>query len=186
MFAQSTRVFLLAFLMTLCFQARAAQTAKATAFCWSLRFQQGRNLTNDNTLDLSTVPGPPNGELKPWFNVYTHRSAFVLNSMGGPIAGTLYLNIYSPPSGQFLDTNGDGFDDNFQVSQPSATSTRIGASQMNARCSILHASKRLPTAPRLIASASVRTNVFRLCRHCHHHTKIPARNALNCSVICIA
>lgn len=77
------------------FTAPAAQTAHATFFSWSLRFQQGENSVGDSTLDLSALAGPPNGELAPSFSDYTHESGFVLDWMGFPINGTIYLDL--PP-----------------------------------------------------------------------------------------
>ena len=49
------------------FPATAAQTAQATLFCFSLRFQQGSSTAGDFTLDLTTAdpPAAPNGELAP-------------------------------------------------------------------------------------------------------------------------
>jgi hypothetical protein len=92
--------------------SQAAQTARATLFCWSFRFQQGENSLGDSTLDLTTVPGTPNGELSAWFDVYTHRANFVLDWMGFPITGQLVLDLPN-----FADANDNGFDDSFEVSQ---------------------------------------------------------------------
>lgn len=122
MFQKFLRVISTAFWITLTSQAGATQTAQATLFCLSLRFQQGTDSSGSSTLDLSSLPGTPNGELTPWFVSYTHRSLFVLDWSGSPISGTIYLNIYYPP-GQILDANGDGFDDNFQVAQAVDAST---------------------------------------------------------------
>lgn len=104
-------VLLTALLMVLPFTTPAAQTAQATLFCWSLRFQQGQG-SFDETLDLSTIPGTPNGELAPWFSAYTHRSGFALDFSGFPIAGSIALNLPPDP-----DANGNGFNDSFEVSQ---------------------------------------------------------------------
>ena len=98
-------------LITLSFTSHAAQTAPATMFCWSLRFQQGQG-SFDETLDLSTISGAPNGELAPLYTTYTHSSGFVLDWSGFLITGTIYLNL--PPDS---DANGNGFDDSFEVSQ---------------------------------------------------------------------
>ena len=83
-------VLLAAQLITSTFPMHAAQTAQATLFCWSLRFQQGQG-SFDETLDLSTLAGPPNGELTPSTSPYTHESGFALDWMGFPISGTIYL-----------------------------------------------------------------------------------------------
>jgi len=90
---------------------RGTQTAQGTLFCWSLRFQQGEGPL-DETLDLSTVSGTPNGELAPWYVIYTHWSGFILDYSGFPITGTLYLDLPL-----IADANANGFDDNFEVSQ---------------------------------------------------------------------
>lgn len=103
--------FLIVLLILLSPALRASQTAKATLFCWSLRFQQGQGPT-DETLDLSTISGTPNGELAPWYSLYTHRSGFALDYSGFPITGNLFVDL---PIGH--DANDNGFDDNFEVSQ---------------------------------------------------------------------
>jgi hypothetical protein len=90
---------------------RGTETAQGTLFCWSLRFQQGEGPI-DETLDLSTISGTPNGELAPWYWLYTHWSDFILDYSGFPITGTLYLDIPT-----IDDVNDNGFDDNFEVSQ---------------------------------------------------------------------
>jgi hypothetical protein len=61
---------------------------------------------------LTSQIGVLNGELAPWYSAYTHRSGFVLDWMGFPINGTLYLDLPADP-----DANGNGFDDSFEVSQ---------------------------------------------------------------------
>jgi hypothetical protein len=106
------RVLLTAALITLSSTIHAAQTASATLFCWSLRFQQGTDSFGDSTLDLTGTTGTANGELAPWYSVYTHRSGFVLDWMGFPINGTIYLDL--PLT---FDANDNGFDDSFEVSQ---------------------------------------------------------------------
>ena len=103
-------VLLTMLLITFSFTTPAAQTAQATLFCWSLRFQQGQG-SFDETLDLSSISGAPNGELAPWFSTYTHRTGFALD-IGFPITGTIYLDLPSTS-----DANGNGFDDSFEVSQ---------------------------------------------------------------------
>ncbi len=113
-------VFFATFLVTLASAAHATQTAQATFFCLSLRFEPGTNSANDSKLDLSTLPGPPNGELGTWFVIYSHRSLFSLDRMGFPINGTLYLDVPQIP-----DANTNGFDDNFEVRQ-AVTGTSYG------------------------------------------------------------
>jgi|ERR1051326_956163 hypothetical protein len=87
-----------------------AGTANARIWCLSLRFQQGAGSLGD-TLDFSTINGSYNGELAP-YTQDTLASSFVLDFSGSPIAGTMYIDL--PP---FVDANGDGFDDFFDVSQ---------------------------------------------------------------------
>jgi len=89
----------------------AGQTAAATMFCWSLRFQQGQGPL-DETLDLSTIAGAPNGELAPLYASYTHGSGFALDFGGFPITGNIELDLPPDP-----DANRNGFDDSFEVSQ---------------------------------------------------------------------
>ena len=90
-----------------------AQTARATAFCWSLRFHQGVDSFGDSTLDLTTATsGVPNEELALWNSTYTHRSTFLLDFSGLSINGNIYLDL--PDS---ADANDNGFDDSFEVSQ---------------------------------------------------------------------
>ncbi len=105
------RVLLTALFLLLPFTLPAAPSASATLFCWSLRFHQGEG-SFDETLDLSSVAGAPNGELMPWYATYTHRTSFTLDYSGFPITGTLYLDL--PPN---PDANSNGFDDSFEVSQ---------------------------------------------------------------------
>jgi hypothetical protein len=108
---KTTGVLLTTLFVVFSFNAHAAQTARATLFCWSLRFHQGQG-SFDETLDLSTTAGTPNGELAPWYSAYTHRSGFVLDFSGFPINGTIFLDLPADP-----DANGNGFDDSFEVSQ---------------------------------------------------------------------
>ncbi|NOS71672.1 MAG: hypothetical protein HOP33_17320 [Verrucomicrobia bacterium] len=109
---KTTALLLTALLISISTYVHATQTAQATLFCWSLRFQQGHG-SFDETLDFSTISGTPNGELAPWFSFYTHSTGISLDPFGGfPIPGTMDLDL--PP---FTDANGNGFDDSFEVSQ---------------------------------------------------------------------
>lgn len=108
---KTTGVFLIGLLLLLKCAAYGTQIASATLFCWSLKFSQGSGAF-DETLDLSTAGGTPNGELSPWYSTYTHRSGFALDFSGFPITGALYLDL--PPN---PDANGNGFDDSLEVSQ---------------------------------------------------------------------
>ena|SRR5436190_2538610 len=90
---------------------RAAETANARIWCFSLRFQQGTD-SFDDTLDFTTISSGVNGELAP-YNGVTYISTFLLddfNFSGLTINGTIYLNL--PP---VLDANGNGFNDFFET-----------------------------------------------------------------------
>ena len=106
-----SRILLTTLLVAFSSAVEAAQTARATHFCWSLRFQQGLG-SFDETLDLSTISGTPNGELAPWYSLYTHSTGFIVDYSGIPITGTLDLDLPPDP-----DANGNGFDDSYEVSQ---------------------------------------------------------------------
>lgn len=109
---KTTRVLLMAALLTLTPTLHAAQSATTTLFCWSLRFQQGEDQFGDSTLDLTGLTQTINGELAPWYSIYTHRAGFVLDWMGFGINGMLYLDLPAVP-----DANDNGFDDSYEVSQ---------------------------------------------------------------------
>jgi len=107
----------------MCFSTtvHADKTAQARLFCLSLRFQEGvfQGLLGDVTLDLSSIsPNTLNGELEPTFNPSTpdHFSYFHMwdTFFEETIEdGFLYLNLPD-----FVDGNGNGFDDFFEVAQP--------------------------------------------------------------------
>jgi hypothetical protein len=90
---------------------RAAETANARIWCFSLRFQQGTDDLGLDTLDLTTISSGVNGELAPYRGVM-YVSTFLLDdstSLGLAINGTMYLNL--PP---VADANGNGFNDFFE------------------------------------------------------------------------
>jgi hypothetical protein len=90
---------------------RAAETANARIWCFSLRFQQGTDASGFDTLDFTTISSGINGELEPYRGVM-YVTTFVLDdstSLGLMINGTMYLNL--PP---VADANGDGFNDFFE------------------------------------------------------------------------
>jgi hypothetical protein len=66
------------------------QRAFARLWCESLHFSQGHYA--DETLDLSTIPGVPNGELAP-SNGKSLVSGFTLDYSGFPIYGTIYVDL---------------------------------------------------------------------------------------------
>jgi hypothetical protein len=107
---------LLSTVVTLPSVSHAQETAQARIWCTSLRFQQGSDSFGDSTLDLSTVSGTPNGELLA--SGQTYASGFSLNFSGFPITGTIYFDI--PP---FTDANSNGWNDFFEVSQPTGGTT---------------------------------------------------------------
>jgi hypothetical protein len=93
------------------------QRASARLWCESLHFSQGHN--GDETLDLSTIAGVPNGELAPNYDGKSLVSGFMLDLFGMPIYGTIYVGLPA-----FADDDGDGFDDFYQTShQVSATTS---------------------------------------------------------------
>src|SRR6185503_18062970 len=107
--------------------SHAAQTARATLFCLSVRLQQGvyRGLAGDITLDLSTInpdnlgdpASPKNGELAPTFLFAPdtdHYSFFVLyDTLIDDVVLIGEIDLNTP---DFTDVNGNGFDDFFEVS----------------------------------------------------------------------
>jgi hypothetical protein len=124
-------IFSLGVWLCVSLNSHAAQTAQATLFCLSLRFQQGvyHGLSGDVTLDLSTINlsalGEPatlkNGELAPTFDYPPnpdHYSGFVLYDTlldEAVLIGEIDLN-----TPDFTDVNTNGFDDFFEVSQASS------------------------------------------------------------------
>jgi hypothetical protein len=99
--------------------AQGAETAHARLVCFSPRFAEGTDTYGD-TLDLSTIGGPPfNGELLP-YSGSTGASGFALEIYNGftTIYGTIYVNL---PLG--TDADGDGFDDFFEVAQGVSATT---------------------------------------------------------------
>jgi hypothetical protein len=105
------------------FFSRSAETAHATLWCASLKFSQGTDSFND-TLDLTTIGSTFNGELLP-YSGDTWAANFLLSYNGFgyniPISGAIYVNLPS-----FADSDGNGFDDFFQVSQGVATTVTSG------------------------------------------------------------
>jgi len=90
---------------------RAAESAHARIWCFSLRFQQGTDSSGVDTLDLSTISNGINGELAPYRGLM-YVSTFSLNDSsfsGLVVNGTMYLNL--PP---VADANGNGYDDFFE------------------------------------------------------------------------
>jgi hypothetical protein len=96
--------------------AQSSETAQARIWCLSLHFQQGSDGFGD-TLDLSSDPNTPNGELAP-YNGLQYACYFTLTSSSLPISGTMYVNL-PPPS----DANNDGWSDFFEVSQATGGNT---------------------------------------------------------------
>ncbi|HKS35864.1 MAG TPA: hypothetical protein VJW76_01655 [Verrucomicrobiae bacterium] len=98
------------------FPVTAAQTAQATLFCFSLRFQQGSSTAGDFTLDLTTIDPPalPNGELAPAFGDPTHFSFFILEDQDLLISIFGVIDVDVPEN---TDANQNGFADFFETSQ---------------------------------------------------------------------
>ena len=123
--------YLLAGVVSICpVIAKAAETAKATLNCYSLRFQRGIDPDGNYYLDLSSVNGGNNEELAPdFFNSgYTHSAYLNLvdELFGENSGGMLSLDV---PNGG--DANDDGFFDFFQVSQGVTNLTSSGAYHLN-------------------------------------------------------
>ena len=109
--------YLLAGVMFLCpFRSHSSETANATAFCYSLRFQRGIDPDGNYYLDLSSLNGSLNGELALDFlnSGYSHSAylSLVDELLGETLSGAMALDV---PTGG--DANGDGFPDFFEVSQ---------------------------------------------------------------------
>jgi hypothetical protein len=94
----------------------AAQTAQATIFCFSLRFQQGSSTAGDFTLDLTSIDpsAAPNGELSPTFGNPTHSSIFILEDQDLLITIFGLIEFDVPDN---TDANLNGFADFFETSQ---------------------------------------------------------------------
>ncbi len=106
-----------------------AQTAHARLFCLSLRFQRG--IATDSigfrwTMDVTTLDFGINGELAPEFFVggYSNGAWIELEEelFGDNFSGALALD-----TPDFVDANGNGHDDFFEVSQPVPSRTAVGA-----------------------------------------------------------
>jgi hypothetical protein len=116
---KTLRIFLTVLLVVFPFTTPAAPTAQVHFVCLSLRFQPGSGV-GGSTLVLSSVSGTPNGELYP-AGSGIYASGIILNIFGSPITGD--LQVYLPA---FLDANGNGFDDFFEVAQGVGLSTTTG------------------------------------------------------------
>src|SRR6516225_3403170 len=118
---------LLAGLVSLCpLKTHATQSANATIFCYSPRFQRGLDPGGNYYLNLTSLPGAFNGELGLDFldSGYTHSAylSLVDESLGETLAGQLALDV--PDGG---DGNHDGFPDFFQTSQGITNIVSTGA-----------------------------------------------------------
>src|SRR5205085_5020367 len=96
--------------------SHGTETAHATAFCYSLKWQRGLEPNGFYYLDVSSVPGSINGELAPDFLArgYTHSTYLTLidELLGENLSGAMALDV--PDGG---DRNHDGFEDFFQTTQ---------------------------------------------------------------------
>src|SRR5437867_10966651 len=119
------RIFVMGVLLWASINCHAAQTARATLFCLSARFQRGvyHGLAGDITLDLSTInlenlgdpASPKNGELKPTDSDPDHSSGFVLyDSLSDEVVLIGRIDLNTP---DVADVNDNGFDDFFEVSE---------------------------------------------------------------------
>ncbi len=96
-----------------------AQTAQAKLFCLSPRFQ--RAAANDNigtrwTMDLTTLNAGINGELAPDFVTGGYSNGAYLELYGELIDDT-FFGIIGLDLPDFVDSNGNGFYDFFEVAQ---------------------------------------------------------------------
>jgi len=114
---------------------RAAETANARIWCFSLRFQQGTDSSGVDTLDFTTISSGVNGELAPYRGLM-YVSTFLLDDStfsGLMLNGTMYLNL--PP---VADANDNGYNDFFEsalgISDTSAGTytTALGNGVVNA------------------------------------------------------
>lgn len=103
-------------------------SAQARFFCLSLRFQKAtsRQFGQNYTMELTTIPADPgNGELTPLFDptLPTHGSVFRFQDpiLAETVTGSINFDV--PP---FLDANGNGFEDFFEVSQGVASTVTQG------------------------------------------------------------
>jgi hypothetical protein len=109
--------------------SRGAETARATVWCDSLRFQRGYDQHGLYTLDLTTLSTGINGELT-WnflsgnylYSAYLELTDFTFG--GETLQGTLEVDYPDYPD--VPDANGDGFNDFFEVAQPVASVTTSG------------------------------------------------------------
>jgi hypothetical protein len=92
------------------------QTAQATLWCDSMRFQRGIDQEGLHYLDLTSLSSGLNGELTLDFfqSGYTHSTFLELadNALGRTLVGMMVLNV---PLGR--DVNRNGINDFFEVSQ---------------------------------------------------------------------
>lgn len=104
----------------------AGQTAQARFYCMSLHFDRGGGGQYGwQTLALTTLTsyGAINGELAPIFETYTHWSWLELYDELWDLTYYGWLNVNKP---NYIDANGNGFDDFYEVSQAvSATSSGV-------------------------------------------------------------
>lgn len=109
----------------------AAQSAKARMFCLSLRVQRGTALDDIGfrwTMDMTTLQFGINGELAP--NFFASPAGFSNSTFleleeelfGGNFSGSMVVDTPG-----FVDANGNGFDDFFEVSRGVPSLTAPGA-----------------------------------------------------------
>lgn len=108
---QPSRVSVLCFTLLLTCLSSFAGELMGTARLWCESLRLGRGTFEGGTLDISTLPGVPNGEFAPYDSA-TLVSGFSLDFAGLPITGTIWVDL--PP---FADANNNGFDDFFETGQ---------------------------------------------------------------------
>jgi hypothetical protein len=117
---KTIHLFLATLLAAFPFTTPAAPPAQVHFICLSLRFQPGSGV-GGSALTLSSVSGTPNGELYP-AGPGVYASGIILNIFGSVLTGNLQVSLPD-----FVDANGNGFDDFFEIEQGVGLSTTMGA-----------------------------------------------------------
>ncbi len=106
--------------------SRGSESAQATAFCYSIRFQRGLEPDGNYYLDLTSTRDVNNGELALdcFDSGYTHSAylSLVDELLGDTLSGEIVMDV--PDGG---DANKDGYPDFFQVSQGVTNLSTTGA-----------------------------------------------------------
>jgi len=108
---------------------QGSQTAKASIFCYSIRFQRGIDPNGNYFLDLGSTTAGTDGELALDFfsSGYTHSAYLSLTDelFGDMVPGQMAIDV--PDAG---DANKDGVPDFFQISQGVTNVASSGADHL--------------------------------------------------------